>query len=94
MMSEYTRRNMETVRFIAEDGTEEEFYIEERTRLHGSDYLLVTDSPEGDANALILKDISDESSEEAQYVPVEDEKELGALLKVFEEMLDDTAIEM
>ena len=79
---------------IADDGTICTFYVEEQTRVNGTDYLLVADAEEGDANACIFKDISDEASEEASYVPVEDEEELEALMKIFEEMLDDTDIRM
>ncbi len=32
------------------------------------------------------------SNEEAAYVPVEDEDELAAVMKIFEEMLDDIDI--
>ena len=79
----------ETVTFTGEIGEQTVFYIEEQARVNGTDYLLVSDAPEGDANALILKDISDEASAEAEYVPVEDEAELAALMKVFNEMTDD-----
>ena len=48
---------------------------------------------EGDAEALILKDISEDSNEEAAYVPVDDESELAAVMKIFEEMLDDIDIQ-
>ena len=85
---------MEAVEFIDEDGTKREFYIECETRVNGKNYLQVTSAHEGDAEALILKDISDDTSEEANYVPVEDDEELKALLKVFEEMMDDTDIEL
>ncbi|MEE3419599.1 MAG: DUF1292 domain-containing protein [Lachnospiraceae bacterium] len=84
---------MEAMTFVSDDGQEQEFYIEEQTRVGGTDYLLVTTSPDEDAEALILKDISDETSEEADYCVVEDEEELKAILKVFEEMMDDTTIE-
>ncbi len=84
---------MEPIIFMNEDGTETEFYVEEQTRVNGTDYLLVATSEDDDAEALILKDISDKDSEEAEYVPV-DENEAEALLKVFEQMLDDTEIHM
>lgn len=84
---------MEPMKFTSEDGKEEEFYVEEQIRVNGTDYLLVTTSGEDDAEALILKDISEPASEEADYVPVEDETELDAVLKVFRETLDDTEIE-
>ncbi len=83
---------METVKFKTDDGQELEFYIEEQTRLNGTNYLLVADSEGEEANAFILKDISKDTDEEAEYVFVEDENELDALLRVFEEMMDDTDI--
>ena len=82
---------MEKIRFEALDGTVEEFYVEAETRLNGSSYLLVSDSEEDDASALILKDISSDTSEEAEYVIVEDDVELEALLNVFQEILEDDA---
>lgn len=84
---------MEPIKFTSDDGNEQEFYVEEQVRVNGTDYLLVTTSQEEDAEALILKDISEETSGEAQYVPVEDETELDAVLKVFRETLEDTDIE-
>ena len=78
---------------IDNEGNEEEFYIEEQTRLYGKNYILVSTAQEGDAEALILKDISEDSNEEAAYVPVEDESELAAVMKIFEEMLDDIDIQ-
>ena len=83
---------MEKIIFTDENGIKEELYVEEQVRVNGTDYLLVTDSEEDGANAFIFKDISPESSEEAAYVPLEEGDELTAVLKVFEEMLDDTEI--
>ena len=80
---------VESITFKDESNNDHEFYVVEQTRVNGTNYLLVADAPEGDANALILKDISDEASAEAEYVPVEDEAELAALMKVFNEMTDD-----
>jgi uncharacterized protein YrzB (UPF0473 family) len=88
---------MEKLEFTADDGSVVNFYVEAQTRVNGMDYLLVSDKDEDDetdeAEAYILKDISEDSSEEAQYVFVEDDREIEALLKVFSEMLDDTDIE-
>ncbi len=84
----------ERIVFITEDGEEAAFYVLEETRLNGTDYLLVADSKGEEANALILKEEPGDSREEALYVPVEDEKELDALSKVFEELLEDVDIEM
>lgn len=77
---------------IDDKGNEFEFYIEEQTRVYGKNYILVSTSQDDDAEALILKDISEDDSEEAAYVPVDDETELTAVLKVFDEMLDDIDI--
>ncbi len=88
---------MEKLEFTGDDGSVVNFYVEAQTRVNGMDYLLVSDKDEDDetdeAEAYILKDISEDSSEEAQYVFVEDDQEIEALLKVFSEMLDDTDIE-
>ena len=42
---------MEKITFTADDGTKEEFYIEEQTRISGINYLLVSDSMQNEANA-------------------------------------------
>lgn len=85
---------MEKIRFQAPDGTTEEFYVEEQTMIGGRSYLLVSDSQEDEASAYILKDISSEDSLEACYEMVEDEEEMQAVYKVFEQMLDDVDLEM
>ena len=85
---------MEKLKFELEDGTVVEFYVEEQTKVNGVNYLLVTDSMEDEADAYILKDISDEKDQVAEYVMVEDDVELAALSKVFQEMLEDTEIDL
>ena len=79
---------MEKIKFQSEDGIVE-FYVEEQTTIAGITYLLVSDSQDDEANAYILKDISEKDSQEACYEMVEDEDELEAVFKVFEQMLDD-----
>ena len=46
-------------------------------------------SLDDEATAYIFKDVSAEESQEACYEMVEDEDELQAVFKVFEQMLDD-----
>ncbi len=77
--------------FTTEDGEEVTFQVIEQTRLGGTDYLLVsTDSEEEeDAEALILKDVSDISDAEAIYDIVEDDHELELVAGIFKELLDD-----
>ena len=86
--------NMEKIRFQSPDGTVEDFYIEEQTRIGGVAYLLVSDSMDDEANAYILKDVSEDTDSEACYEMVEDENELQAVYKVFEQMLEDVDLEM
>lgn len=76
------------------DDEEVEFYILEQTKVNGVSYLLVADSEEDDAECLIMKDLSKQEDKESLYEIVEDEVELQALLKVFEELLEDVEIEM
>ncbi len=83
---------MEKITF-APDGEETiDFYILETTRLGGVDYILVTDAPEGDGEAMIMKDLSDPDDAEALYAFVEDDDELKAVGKVFENILEDVDI--
>ena len=83
---------MEKIKFQSEDGIIE-FFVEEQTTVAGITYLLVSDSDD-EANAYIMKDVSEEGSEEASYEMVEDDEELMAISKVFEQMLDDVDLEM
>lgn len=85
---------MEKIRFQSPDGTTEEFYVEEQTMIAGKSYLLVSDSLEDEASAYILKDTSSNESPEACYEMVEEEEELQAVYKVFEQMLEDVDLEM
>ena len=85
---------MEKIRFTSDERQEEtEFFVLEQTKLNGVSYILVTDSEEDDAECLILKDTSAEEDKESVYEIVEDATELGAVLKIFEELLEDIEIE-
>ncbi len=85
---------MEKIRFRSEDISEEvDFFVLEQTKVNGVSYILVTDSEEGDAECLILKDTSKEASSDSIYEIVEDDVELTAISKVFEELLEDVEIE-
>ena len=86
---------MEKIIFTFEDTNEQvEFFVLEQTKVNGSSYILVTDSEEEEAECLILKDTSDEEAADSIYEIVEDDVELSAVLKVFEELLEDVDIEM
>ena len=81
---------MEKIRFsFGQTGETVEFFVLEQTRINGMNYILVTDSEEDDAEALILKDLSQDGDKEALYEIVEDDNELEAVSKDFAEMLED-----
>ena len=86
---------MEKVRFTFGDGSgEEEFFVLEETKINGSSYILVTDSQDDDAECLILREEEGPREGDSIYEIVEDETELLAVSKVFEELLEDVDIEM
>lgn len=84
---------MEKIKFMSEEMQETDFYVLEQTKVNGVSYILVTDSEEDDAECLILKDTSAEDDKDSVYEIVEDVTELGAVLKIFEELLEDIEIE-
>ena len=81
---------LEKITFIQEgEETPVDFYVLEQTKLGGVTYILVTDTQEGDGEALILKDLSTEEDAEALYEIVSEDVELQAVAAVFEILLDD-----
>ena len=84
---------MEKIKFQSEDGTAVEFYVEEQTRIGGISYIMVSDSLEDEATVYIMKDVSEDTSKEACYEMVEDDRELEAVFKVFEQMMEDVDFE-
>ncbi len=80
------------IMLTADDGSQEAFFVLEKADIAGVSYLLVEDSDEEEADALILKEI--EQGDEITYELVEDEKELRIIGKYFEELLEDVEIEM
>ncbi|MDD7403480.1 MAG: DUF1292 domain-containing protein [Butyribacter sp.] len=84
---------VECIAFETEDGNNISFYVIEQTTIAGREYLLVTDSDEDEAEAYIMRKITDEENQEV-YEMVEDDEELEALSKVFRELLEDVDIEL
>ena len=83
---------MDKITFRPEGEEPVDFYVLEQTRLGGKDYILVTDALEGDAEALILRDISVSDDTEAVYEIVIEDEELNAVAAVFESMLEDVEL--
>lgn len=83
---------MEKIVFDTDNG-EQEWFVLDETRVSNKNYILVADSLEDEAEAMILKDVSEETDTEAVYECVEDEVELEAIAKLFEESLGDIEFE-
>lgn len=84
---------MEKITFRPDGEEPVEFYVLEQTRIGGYNYILVTDREEGDGDALILKDLSQDGEEESVFCVVSDDRELSAVAGVFEDMLEDVELE-
>lgn len=86
--------NTNKVIFTTDDGEEIALYVIEETKIGDVNYILVADldSEEEDSDAYIMKEISDPDEEEATYEFVEDEAELEAIGKIFDELLEDTDV--
>ena len=84
---------MEKILFTPEGEEPVEFYVLEQTRIGGISYILVTDAEDGDGEAWIMKDLSEDGEAESTYVFVEDDDELDAVAGVFSNMLEDISLE-
>ena len=80
---------LEKITFNPDGEDPVDFYVLEQTRIGGFNYILVTDFEEGDGEALILKDLSEDGEQESVYAIVSDDEELAAVSGVFENMLED-----
>lgn len=85
---------MDKITFTVDDGAETvDFFVLDQTRISGVNYLLVADSMDEDAEALILKDTASDEDSESVYEIVSDDTELKAIAKVFEEVIGDISFE-
>ncbi len=83
---------MEKIVFNPEGEEPVAFYVLEQTMIAGEKYILVTDTEEGDGEAMILKDTSRPEDAESVYVEVTEEKELSAVAEVLSSMLEDVEL--
>lgn len=83
---------LEKVTFHPDGEASVDFFVLEQTRIGGYSYILVTDSEDGDGEALILKDTSRDGEAESVFVIVSDDEELRAVAGVFENMLEDVEL--
>lgn len=77
-----------------QNGESIEFYVVEQTRINGIDYLLVTEEEDGDCDAYILKEVSQEENDDVTYELVESEEELEYMSRIFGEILEEVDITM
>ena len=72
-----------------------DFYVLEETRINARELSACDRRAEGeDGECYILKDMSGQQDAEAVYEFVEDDSELDALMKVFEELLSDADVDL
>lgn len=92
---------LETIKLTFEDGEEEEFFVMEKTSLMGANYYLVVQAEEfekdddEESDCYILKEQTDETDPTyGMYTFVEDQDELDAIFPIFEELLEDSDVEV
>lgn len=88
---------MHKITFRPDDGAPVDFFILAQTTRNGKTYILVTDSEEGDGDALILRNDTpeqDTEEEDALFALVEDDEELSACAEVFGKLLGEEDIEI
>ncbi len=83
---------MEKITFRPEGEEPVDFFVLEQTVIGAKSYILVTDTEDGDGEALILRDDSDEGEAEANYTIVDDDKELEAVAALFRKLLEEDDI--
>ncbi len=70
-----------------------EFFVLERTKLNGTEYLLATQELNQDSDGYVFKVVAEHAEEDAEVTMelelVEDDTELEAVGKVFAELLSD-----
>jgi hypothetical protein len=84
----------DSIIFEAEDGTEVEFAVLEQTTLGGINYLFVVDKADDESFLILREDSGADTEEMAAYDIVEDEKELDAVIRIFDELLEDVNLEV
>ncbi|WP_029323303.1 DUF1292 domain-containing protein [Butyrivibrio sp. AE3004] len=83
---------MEKITFRPEGDEPVDFFVLEQTVIGAKSYILVTDTQDGDGEALILRDDSAENDAEAKYTIVDDDKELEAVAALFRKLLEEDDI--
>lgn len=89
---------LETIIITFDDGEEVEFFVLEQTQLMGVNYYLVAptedEEDEEDTCYILKENPATEGTEFGMYEFVEEEKELEVLFPIFEELLEDSDMEV
>lgn len=88
---------MHKITFRPDDGEPVDFFILAQTTHNGKTYILVTDSEQGDGDALVLRNDTpkrETEDEDALFCLVEDDQELSACAKIFGKLLGEEDIEI
>ncbi len=80
---------LEKITFLDEDDQEAELFVLEATRVGGVNYILVSETQDLDAECYIFKEVGVSETEEVSYVPVDDDRELDYIGKIFQELMDE-----
>lgn len=83
----------EKIVFETEEG-KAEFFVLEQTMLQGINYILVTDDMESEEGDFLILKETDSEGDFASYDVLEDEKELSAVVSIFNELLEDIDLEV
>lgn len=84
------------ISFVTDDGEEVEFFVLEQTKLNGVDYLLVSDTlddEDEDVEVYIMKEIKEEDGL-TSYEFIEDDNEINIIGKLFQEILEESDMEI
>lgn len=80
--------------FTTDDGEEVTFSVLEQTTLGGVNYLLVTEDTDDESFLILKEDRADGGDDMVEFSVVEDDGELQAVAKIFNELLDDLDLEV
>ena len=79
---------LEKIAFLDDENKEVELYVLDETKVGGVNYLLVSESDDEDSDCYIFKEVSVDD-DEISYEPVDDDRELEYIGKIFQELMDD-----
>lgn len=80
--------------FDNETGEEVKFDVVSQVKVCGVNYILVAESEDDDATALLLKEIETEDSEDTIVEIVDDPKEADNVVELFRQELEDIDINL